>query len=129
MKSLDSEPRRRLPRVSILELLYWGGILAFILTFLFRGSTLYKTPSVNDTTSEVLAKLGPPLKNVGRDSRFESRSKPGWSNLRTGETQSPEELPSIKEKRWYYEVGFLNTTFLIVDFEDGRVCDIFMGGT
>lgn len=52
-----------------------------------------------------------------------------WYEPKSDKWLSPEKLPSIVEVRWYYQVGILNTSFFLLDFEDGRVRRIFFGST
>lgn len=108
-----------------------GILMCLVGTFVFFRPLVrfYETPKLGNTSSQVREKMGTPTL-VYRTPKWPNTSTQShWHVLSEKTNLLPEELPSIKEARWYYQVGFLHTEFLLIDFEAGRVSEIYWGGT
>lgn len=92
---------------------------------LLSNQCFFQTPEFGDSTLEVREKLRVPV-SADRDRGWlENQAQAGWYSFRRDESLQPEQLPPIKDPRWSYLVGPLD----MIDFEDGKVCEVFLGGT
>jgi hypothetical protein len=108
------------------------GLVVFVVgTFLFFRPIIrfFDAPSLGDDPSQVLEKMGSPTLVYRAPGWPERSTQSHWYIARTGQHLLPKELPQIKEVRWYYQVGFLHTVFFLIDFEEGKVSEIYEGGT
>jgi len=118
-----SKKRPPITCLGIIFCLFWSAL--FVPQFI----TFFAYPEVGDTAVQVREKMGIPVSIHREPGWWEYSPESGWYDPKSDKCLSPEKLPSIVDARWYYQVGILNTSFFLLDFENGKVCRIFLGST
>ena len=126
MDSLDLKAARKRPQISLLFVLYCSALVTYLVV---SCTAFFETPKIGDTAAQVRAKMGEPNLIYREPAWPDKSTQSRWYVARTKTSLLPEELPEIEDVRWSFQVGFLHTVFILVDLKDGKVKEIYEGGT